>query len=604
MFSDRARVRRRGRATGKGEQRVVRFPGLPGARLSRHGSRRRRPAAACCASRRRRSSANGRRSRRRRKLLDALDAVDNRLVAIEDRRMAEDWEVGVPARAQPGAAGTRGEARGPEGPGRRRAVMVEGPGLPRRCAATRRGAPAARSTTSGGEGGKERDRMVADVQAAQPGGFSDRVVERDRDASSGGRPGRRAGAGVLRARRRWKPAYDLHYASARGQIRVETAAVRRADDRRGLDRHRPAAVDRDARTRDRSARAVDLDARREERVHAAAAAAPPAAGRAPLPVPAALIERRGQQRARRARWSARASRKRSAAPATATGRRAASVAASARDTRYAGAPRAPAQGDRSDEATMEREGRAGAFRARRRCRRGGRDGARAAAPRPRLPWTMEEAERRKPSSRSWQDIVAVPGRTKTGSASAATGSDGAPAGRRHGAVARAGAVSDPYLPAVSARGLDYVYRSPTRRRSPAPQAGAHPAGVADVPASTVHEATPALATDRVPARARAQRRQAAAAARAGDNLRRRRARRRRRDQDHRAGWRHRAAAGRRPGRQAGAPGRSEHQDHRRDHRRRTRRPTTSRSRSPTTRSRRSPSRSPTRCRAASAARWR
>ena len=85
------------------------------------------------------------------------------------------------------------------------------------------------------------------------------------------------------------------------------------------------------------------------------------------------------------------------------------------------------------------------------------------------------------------------------------------------AVARAGAV-DPYLPAVSAGGLDYVYQSPTRATSPAPATGPHPARVADVPGVHVPRGDARAGADRVPARARAQRRQAAAAARAGDDF--------------------------------------------------------------------------------------
>ena len=134
------------------------------------------------------------------------------------------------------------------------------------------------------------------------------------------------------------------------------------------------------------------------------------------------------------------------------------------------------------------------------------------------------------------------------------------------APSRGPVLSDPYLPAVSAGGLDYVYQAPTRATIASSSKQVRiPLASQTFQAVHVPRGDARAGADRVPARARAQRRQAATAARARDHLRRRRAGRRRRDPDHRAGRRHRAAAGRRPGRQAGAPGRPEHQDDGRDH---------------------------------------
>ena len=102
VFSDRARVRRRGRATGKAGIEVVRFPSLPGAvfldtvRVSATGGRVLR-VEATPVERERTSIAQAA------KLLDALDAVDDRLVEIEDRRVAEDWEVGFLRALRPAA---------------------------------------------------------------------------------------------------------------------------------------------------------------------------------------------------------------------------------------------------------------------------------------------------------------------------------------------------------------------------------------------------------------------------------------------------------------------------------------------------------------------
>ena len=96
---------------------------------------------------------------------------------------------------------------------------------------------------------------------------------------------------------RWKPAYDLHYASARGQIRVETAAVVEQATGEDWTDADAAAVDGDARAAGSTCPSSDLDARRAERVRAAAAPAPAAAGRAAAAVPAGAIGRRRQSRA-------------------------------------------------------------------------------------------------------------------------------------------------------------------------------------------------------------------------------------------------------------------------------------------------------------------
>ena len=74
------------------------------------------------------------------------------------------------------------------------------------------------------EASKERDRIVADVQALNRGA-SGPGRRRGRDRRPGGRPGAELELEYFVPGARWKPAYDLHYASARGQIRVETAAV-------------------------------------------------------------------------------------------------------------------------------------------------------------------------------------------------------------------------------------------------------------------------------------------------------------------------------------------------------------------------------------------
>src|SRR5678815_2132811 len=93
VFSDRARVRRRGHATGKAGIEIVHFPSLPGAvfldtvRVSTTGGRVLR-VEATPVQRERLSIAQAA------KLLDELDAANDRLTEMDDRRATDDWEVG------------------------------------------------------------------------------------------------------------------------------------------------------------------------------------------------------------------------------------------------------------------------------------------------------------------------------------------------------------------------------------------------------------------------------------------------------------------------------------------------------------------------------
>ena len=208
-----------------------------------------RPAAACCASRRRRSSASGLSIAQAGKLLDALDAVDDRLVEIDDRRVADDWEVGFLRALRPAAPVPEDKREGRKNLVVDVAVVVEGARLPRRAHARRQRPPAEARRRAARAASKERDRMRRGRPGAEPGRLLGPRRRRGRDRRRDGRPeaGRRAGAGVLRARRALE-------AGLRPSLRVGARADprrdgggRRADDRRGLDRRRPAAVDRDAR---------------------------------------------------------------------------------------------------------------------------------------------------------------------------------------------------------------------------------------------------------------------------------------------------------------------------------------------------------------------
>ena len=105
---------------------------------------------------------------------------------------------------------------------------------------------------------------------------------------------------------------------------------------------------------------------------------------------------------------------------------------------------------------------------------------------------MDEAEA-KPSPRDWQDIVVVPRSNKLGSARAYRVPMGLPLVDAT-APSRGPVLSDPYLPAVSAGGLDYVYQSPTRATIASSSKQVRiPLASQTFQASTFHEATPALA---------------------------------------------------------------------------------------------------------------
>jgi hypothetical protein len=222
VFSDRARIRRRGHAAGKGGIELVRFPSLPGAvfidtiRVSANGGRVLRVEATPVERERMSIAQAG-------KLLDALDAVNDRITEIDDRRAVDDWEIGFLRALRPVSPVPEDKREG------RKGLVPDAPswwkaldflGLRTRGASER----LLKADLDRREATKERDRLLADVRALNQGGFSDRVVDVVAIID-----GARAGADLeleyFVPGASWKPAYDLHYASARGQIRVETAAV-------------------------------------------------------------------------------------------------------------------------------------------------------------------------------------------------------------------------------------------------------------------------------------------------------------------------------------------------------------------------------------------
>jgi uncharacterized protein (TIGR02231 family) len=494
VFSDRARVRRRARATGKAGVEIVRFPSLPGAvfldtvRVSATGGRVLR-VEATPVERERTSIAQAA------KLLDALDAVDDRLVEIEDRRLAEDWEVGFLRALRPAAPVPEDKREG------RKNLVVDTPswwkaldflGLRTRGASDR----LLKIDSDQREASKERDRIVADVQALNRGGFSDRVVDVVAivDGTGGPKLGAELELEYFVPGARWKPAYDLHYASARGQIRVETAAV--VEQTTGEDWTDTVLLLSTA----MPGRGIDLPElltwtlgeKSEFIPQLRPRRAPPA--ETPLPVATA-------------RSNATDS---SALDAELVRARLAQALASEGGGDRFRAQQADAQKNAEnyqeqvrrvrlrkamqDEAMMS--ARAAPARSAPSPSSAGAPPAMAPAPAPPPPseaaMDMEEAEG-KPSNISWQDIVAVPRKTKMGSASAYRAPLGLPLVDAT-APSRGPVLSDPYLPAVSAGGLDYVYQSPTRATIASSSKQVRiPLASQTFQASTFHEATPALA---------------------------------------------------------------------------------------------------------------
>ena len=144
VFSDRARVRRRGRAPGKAGVELVRFPSLPGAvfldtiRVSATGGRVLRVEATPVERERLSIEQAG-------KLLDELDAVDDRLAEMDDRRAGDDWEVGFLRALSPALPVPEDKREGRKNLVVDVGVVVEGARLRRRARERCRGRPPAQA---------------------------------------------------------------------------------------------------------------------------------------------------------------------------------------------------------------------------------------------------------------------------------------------------------------------------------------------------------------------------------------------------------------------------------------------------------------------------
>jgi hypothetical protein len=230
VYSDRARVRRRGSVTLKPGPAVFRLSDLPGAafidtvRLSATGARVLRVEAAPVE--RERFSIE-----QAKKLLDELDAVNDRFAELEDRTALDDWMASQVTRLAPAPPVPEEKREG------RKPLVVDVPSWWKALDFLGERATAARSRIANladerRELGERRDKLRADLAQLNQGGFSSRVVEVTAVLESAG------GTADLQLEyfvpgARWKPAYDLHYAMSRGQLRLDTAAV--VEQRTGED---------------------------------------------------------------------------------------------------------------------------------------------------------------------------------------------------------------------------------------------------------------------------------------------------------------------------------------------------------------------------------
>jgi hypothetical protein len=223
VFSDRARVRRRGRVALKSGATVLRLPDLPGAtfldaiHVSATGARVMRVEATPVEHDRLEIGQAV-------KLLDELDAANDRAAELTDRAALEQWEIDLLTRLAP-------EPQVPEEKreGRKGVALDVGSwwkALDFIGARTR----AARERLAAVEVDRRkldarRDALRADVAKLDQGGFSAHGVEVVTVLETGGAATAEVQLEYFVPAASWKPSYDLHFSTARGQTRLETSAV-------------------------------------------------------------------------------------------------------------------------------------------------------------------------------------------------------------------------------------------------------------------------------------------------------------------------------------------------------------------------------------------
>jgi hypothetical protein len=223
VFSDRARVRRRGRAALKPGATVLRFPDLPGAtfldaiHVSATGARVIRVEATPIEHDRLEIGQAV-------QLLDELDAANDRAAELADKAALEQWEIDLLTRLGP-------EPQVPEEKreGRKGVALDVGSwwkALDFIGARTR----AARERQAALEADRRklearRDALQADIAKLDQGGFSAHGVEVVTVLETGATAAAEVQLEYFVPAASWKPSYDLHFSTARAETRLETAAV-------------------------------------------------------------------------------------------------------------------------------------------------------------------------------------------------------------------------------------------------------------------------------------------------------------------------------------------------------------------------------------------
>jgi hypothetical protein len=511
VFSDRARVRRRGRATVKGGAGVVRLPDLPGGvfidtiRVAATGGRVLRVEATPIERERLEIEQAS-------KLLDELDAVNDRLDQLADRVGVDEWELGAVTRLSPAAPVSEEKREG------RKGVTVDVPSWWKALDYLGQRANGARMRLARVVDERrlleaERDKLRADVVKFNQGGFSDRLVQvvAVLEPSGGGPVEVELEYFVPGAR--WKPAYNLYFSTAKGQLTMETVAV--VEQATGEDWPRATLLLSTA----TPGRGIDLPelltwtlGERSEFVPTLRPRRPPQVEPL-LPMPAAVSEA-GEAHAitselvRERLARAATGQDRIMTTSATTGERLASarrdqeiksLVADAMEDKALSANRQQYRFDdeQAESAAVDNllvQAERPASAPARRYKLGKKSEGRAAA---REEMGLDSRPAAAPSTTlSWHDIVAVPRKASSGSARPYVRTWSVPMSLVDVTTPRRPPTfSDPYLPAVSGGGLDYVYRAPTAAtiESSGKQVRV-PLASQTFRTSAFYEATPALAT--------------------------------------------------------------------------------------------------------------
>ena len=443
------------------------------------------------------------------KLLDALDAVNDCLDQLADRVGVDEWEVGAVTRFSPAPPVSEEKREG------RKGLTVDVPSWWKALDYLGERANTARMRLARVVDERrlleaERDKLRADVVKFNQGGFSDRLVQviAVLEPSGGGPVDLELEYFVPGAK--WKPAYNLYFSTAKGQLTMETVAV--VEQATGEDWPRAALLLSTA----TPGRGIDLPelltwtlGERSEFVPKLRPRRPPQVEPL-LPMPAAVSaaseahaiaselvrERLGRAASGQDRIATTTA---STADKFANARRDQEIKSLVANA-ISGEATASTQKqyDFQDDQAYQLPAPQGEMLS-----------APAAAPPPRrvaLGRRSRSAEseesglesarsERAPTTLSWHDVVAVP-RKRSGSAAPYVRTWSVPMSLVDATTPRRPPTfNDPYLPAVSGGGLDYVYRAPTPAtiESSGKQVRV-PLASQTFRTSVFYEATPALAT--------------------------------------------------------------------------------------------------------------